>query len=760
MNKTIVYRSFFVFLFVLLLGGCGGGVSSDSSPGTTTRSADLSSTVDVAGKTVQLSWNDVFPSGTVYQIEMEGAEGTFSVVDAIPGTGNASQKLSWSHALTGAVTYRVSVVQNGQTVLLLTSQGASTVSASVPASPPAIVANSPDPLSGTVVLSVNGSQTPYVSVAWYVDLNFVGNGAAAPGNPYSWLTTGVTDGSHLVLARVETSPGNFLELRRSFTVANNAGLVVTTTYSGTSGIINFDTRASAPTGIAQVAGFLDGVSLGVLSAPNACSLTCHGVNDLYRFTVDSTRLSTGSHTFLATATDGTGATKNVATPITISNPPLLTVDTPADGAFVYGTLQLKGGALTDKPGGVQVSATLGSYPILQSSSQLFSTAFDLTGVPPGTYTLTVNASDQTNMRSTLQRTVVVASDPSRVYQPLFDFGIYGTLFAIEGDQVVYQTRSGPMMLRNVVTNTEVVLQKSTLGASPSGVTLENGNVYASTSLLNDCQVNSVCVYQWRPDGSIVNLSTNNPYAGSDYQGDPVAHGNYVVWSNVRGDVGSYTLYNVQQSTYAQIPAPSGVSSVVNTNYDFAVTGNTIDFAFWAAIGSSVPSQNFDLFHWSSITQSSTNLTNGTQNPATLDTLLGIDGQRVVWQQNPLVTTPQTYSLVGQPFSGGPRVTFSTQSSGFMARDGIVAWQEKATNSTAIKVATPTSTVTIANAQGAALFGTAGGYVYYVLGNAIYRWNSATGNAVLILDTIPGWRFFKGNMFYFTINNTVYRIVAS
>ena len=59
----------------------------------------------------------------------------------------------------------------------------------------------------------------------------------------------------------------------------NSNLVVNATNVGTSGTILLDVTASSNYSISSIEGKLDGASMGVLTAPNACSSSCSGKNN-------------------------------------------------------------------------------------------------------------------------------------------------------------------------------------------------------------------------------------------------------------------------------------------------------------------------------------------------------------------------------------------------------------------------------------------------------------------------------------------------
>ena len=107
--------------------------------------------------------------------------------------------------------------------------------------------------------------------------------------------------------------GQFVELRRTATVGNPS-VTVSATVSGVTGLIAVDARAYSPFGVTAVSAALDGAALATLNSPNACSRSCGGSNDVYRFTVNAATAGSGAHTLLISAVDGAGAASSSALP--------------------------------------------------------------------------------------------------------------------------------------------------------------------------------------------------------------------------------------------------------------------------------------------------------------------------------------------------------------------------------------------------------------------------------------------------------------
>ena len=655
------------------------------------------------------------------------------------------------------------VVSDGKTA---SPPAAATITASSAAAL-AIVADRAEPLSGTVNLSLSAAVTGAVS--WFADLQQIGTGASL-----SWNTTSVSNGSHLLVARVQPSPdAAAYEVRRAVNVSNSS-ITVTTSVSGTTGTIAVLAVPRSPFGITSVSAAFDGVPSGTLTAPNACSsrvacVTVSGlVYDAYRFDVDAAVAKSGNHTMVFTVTDGSGATRTASVPVPISNPPTLTVNAPADGAFVFGTLQLSGTATSDKSGTVTVTARLADLQFLQTTSSPFAANYDVSGLAPGSYLLTVRATDNGNLVSQVQRTVFVTTSSALAYSPAFSLPAGGQLLAAEGSRVLHGVEGGAVRMRDLATSGDVTLAGVSTIQYVTGWQLSDGRAYAYGKG-TDCVL--YCVYQWGPDGSITNLTNPNPYSratniggGWAYDTFPVARDGYVVWVNdkaadtgvVTNATGRYTVFNVQTGTYTRVGVPAGVAYVGNHSYDFAVVGGVLHFAFWGQTGGEGMSSTFDVFRWRSDTGVSTRVTMSGARAIYTQT----DGLRVAWQQTPLGgNSDNTFTLVSQPIAGGATTTWSTTASSFLLRDGVLAWVETGPGGArTIKAATATQVYTLSNLATSALLAVGGGQVAYLQQGKVYTFDAATAQTRLRVDAQPGASvYLSGGALVFMVGSSVYRV---
>ncbi|MFZ4651475.1 MAG: PKD domain-containing protein [Rubrivivax sp.] len=706
----------------------------------TTVTLDASGSTDANGDALTYAW--------LLTSRPSGSTATLSSATALRPTFVADKEGTYVATL---------VVSDGKA----SSTPATVTVTAIPADAPTIVVDRSEPLSGTVQLSL--SKAVVGTVTWFVDLRQIG---VAPS--VSWATTGVTNGSHLLVARVQPGTDSAYEIRRTVTVANSS-ITVSTQVSGTTGIIAVDAIPSSPFGITRVSATFDGVDAGTLTAPNACSsrFGC-STNNAYRFNVDAAVAKSGNHTMVFTVTDGSGATQTASVPVPVNNPPLLNVTAPADGGFVFGTLSVNGTSSTDKTGAVTVTARLGDVQFLQTTSPSFAANYDVSGLAPGSYLLTVRATDATNLSTQVQRTVIVTSMASLAHQPVFAMPTGGQLLAAEGTRVLYSLGSVGYRVRDLATGVEAALAGATAIQYVTGWQLSGGRAYAYGKGA-DCVL--YCVYQWGPDGTLANLTNPNPFSratniggGWAYDIHPVARDGYVVWVNdkaadtgvVTNATGRYTVHNLQTGTYTRVGVPAGVTMMGNNSYDFAVVDAVVHFYYWAQTGGEGAASTYDIFKWRSDTGTSTRLTT----TAGRSIYPQSDGVRAAWQQLPPGgAAGDPFTLASQPLAGGATTTWSSTATSFFLRNGLLAWAETAAGGArSIKASTATSTFTLSNLSSSTLLANGDGRVAFVEQGRVYTFDAASGRSALRVETAPtGAAFITGQALVFTVQSAVYRV---
>jgi len=737
------------------------------------KAAKLSASFDGATKVVALTWSDTFSPSTNYAIEQQAPGGTWTLIDSVPGTTGTGSPLSWTHAANVTTTLRVAAQKAGYEVPLQTPSGNTSLQVTVPTTPPTILLDQAQPVTGTVNVSISGGGT-YSSVAYYADLNLVGTSTTGPTYSVPLNTAGLRTGPHLLLARLATSPDSYLEVRQTIQVVTPSvavqmhlrGGYVT---GGQTGNIEVDVSATSSYGVTSVTVALDGASIGTLTAPNSCGgSACGGYLSVYEFAINTIPAGSGPHTITATATDGNGSVASATIVATFNNPPILTLTSPIDGALVNGTLPISGTFSTDKATAtVSLIVTLGGLPVLNTTSSPFSTSFSLAGVVPGTYTLTATASDNTGASTVVTNLITVTSSPSLVYTPLFTLPSGGQVLAAEGPKVLYSIGDGAVLLRDVAMSNEITLTNAAAIQYVTGWEINGGRVVAYGKG-TDCVL--YCVYLWAADGSVTNLTNPNPYSrapniggGWAYDLQPVIRGDYIVWVNgqaadtpvITDATGRYTVYKISAGTYTRIGVPNGVIHV--GDYDFAVVNSVVNFYFWGQTGGDGMTATFDIFKWQSDTGVSTRLTQGGVRNLYVQT----DGVRAAWQESPVgVNADNTFTLMTLPVAGGATTSLAAKATSFWLKDGVLAWVESTATNQAVKASTLAGTATLSILSNSRLYGSSGGFVVWAEQGKVYSWNSATAANTLRIDLAPNQIIVTGSTMYFTVGQAVYRVALN
>ncbi len=768
-RPNLLRLSALVIATVLLLGACGGGKKSSPPPSSSSSSSGGVSSYHIGGTLSGLS------AGLSLQPNNNGGDTlTLSADGAFNFPTPLSTGATYAVSLATAPAGQVCTLTGATGTLAAADVTQVAVTCTTPAGLPNIVVNTAEPLSGKVQLALDNGVT-YQAVTWYVDLRLLGTTTSGLGNPIDWNTSQETNGTHVILAKIQLAANSYTELRRTLTVSNS-NLALSAQVSGTTGTINVDVNASSVYGIVRVEAALDAAPATSLTELNACHRFCGSNNDVYRFSIDAASIGSGSHNMLVTAIDKQGNRNTLSVAIPISNPANINLTSPTDGAFVYGSLTLSGTTSSDKLGPVTLTASLKDYEFLNTNASNFSGTMDLTGLAAGVYTLKVKATDSSQAVTSLERKVYVTSSAALRYNPNFAMGANGQLMSIDPtnpDLLLYRASDASYRLHNTVTQTHVKLQGTQDLPYFYDWTLSAGYAYASAGYLgsmgtgyNDCPV--TCIYQWSPAGLKTNLSTANPNAvtsnvggGRTYEQYPRAHGDHVIWIDAAGaNRGTFTHYRVASQQYATIIQPADANYLINTEYDFFVDAKEeVTFFYTAQTGGEGNTSQFDVYRWSSTTNTSTKLTSG----GARNTYPQTDGQRVIWQQSTSINGPT--SLLAQAVSGGAITTLSSSASNYQLRDGVAAWRETATIAGSLQVtglkasAGNKPTANLSTLSGVSLFGVGGGFVVFGEAGKVYSWNAATQQTKLIIEAPPNQILLSGTELYFVMGDSqvVYKI---
>ncbi|MBP2161070.1 MULTISPECIES: hypothetical protein [Asticcacaulis] len=713
-------------------GGGSGSSSSSANYSNQALSASATATVNLVNNDVTLSWNDTFPASATYEVRTKQADGSFSLTEKIGGAGGNGLRLTWRRSISSTAVYQLYANVDGQSFLLRTSSGATTLIADVPVTLPQIVINQTEPVSGLVTVSLSGGVS-YPKVEWYADSTKIGDGGAGPGNSFDWSTGTSTEGLHPVMARIQTSSDTTLEIGRNVQVANGG---VGAVYFVENGAIYV--KATSPADIATVYLSIDGGPVTTLSMRNGCreGEVCQGPSlTSYRFSTQG--LASGSHSATLTVTDKAAQTVTSSFLFFIVNAPRISLSSPLDGDLAFGTLSIKGASTSDRGETITTTVKLQDVQIFQTTESNYTTNYDISGLAAGTYTLSVQAMDASGKSSVLNSTITVTTSSSTRPEKVFAMGIESEMLAGTGDVIVYRSGSdSEIRLHNVVTNSSVVLADARSLAYATDWTIQNGYVFAM-GRGEDCLAYS-CAYKWSTDGSITNLSSLAPgYTPLVHQGGLIAKSGYVLWSVYSGVGGEdLVLYNISANTFTKIRAHSG-----NFGYDLLVSGENVDVFFWT-------SSAFAIHKWASVDNTITAITDGS-----IKSLYPqVSADRVVWLEGET-------RLAGVPLMGGGKVVYAEEVGTYGLDGSVLAWEDRTNNQRTVKISIGGLTTQISNSFGPGLYRVDSGYVVFSDGGKFYTWQVATGKKTLILDSVPTSRKFTGDgkLYFHNASGSVYRV---
>lgn len=728
-----------------LLAACGGSGSEPAGPSgedlQRARAAGIFMVYQPDNSNLRFSWNDTFALASQYQLQVRTAGGPWATVDAMPGAGGQGTALTLQRPLEDGQSFRVLAVLPDYSVPLSLEDGSENLTPVLPETVPQIVLSQTEPVTGTLQMSLDVT-TGISAVDWFIDLQTVGAGpSAANGFALSYNVDQLTSGSHVLLARALAGPGFYVELRRTFDVytpAIQASIYATATY----GPARINVKATSESGITLVTASIDGQELGSLTATNWCEgrICFEDDYNVYSYPFNISTYSSGPHQLKAVVVDAEGHTLTVTQDVVLSNPPLLAVTSPVDGALVHGVLHLVGTASSDKPpGSVRTLATLGAYPILDTTDNSFDTTFDLSGVPAGNYTLTVRTTDASNDQANVQYLITVVTAPPP--QALLSLGSTGILLAVDEDHVLYQRAAREAVRLYNIGGSETVLQDSTGMQYAWHWQLDAGHSFAIVGMSGGWRTT-----WWRPDGTKVDLNASNPfYTGGDSALDawPVVHYPYAIW--LAGDSDTFILFNVVTETYSQINPPDSMGPPGNNAYSFSVQDDALQFFFWGSTHS--------IMRWDSLDGSFTPISGEGINvfPQT-------DGSSVAWTYKELIDGEYVSSLMAGPVDGSSHALVASNVGHYLLGQGVLAWIESTPELFALKARVNGTTWTLSQIRGSRLLAVSGGHVIYTRSGRMYRWNDVSGEQ-LLLETIPGNVKASGKQLYFSNGEaqTLYRL---
>ena len=631
--------------------------------------------------------------------------------------------------------------------------------------PLSIVLDQPEPVEGIVTFTLSG---PYDgNVSWSIDLIPLGPVEGRPLAMMSWDSAIGPMGTHQIIARLHDGQGGWREIRRSFEVGP-APIRMSSRAFGTSGEIIVEITASSTLGMQQVSATLDGQDLGTLFSPNGCgaiSVNFCGVPNGagWRYTLSAAAIGPGPHTMVITAIDKGGRVAAISQSVPVG--PVLTVNGLQDSDVVFGTLQLSGEVVGAPTADVEVTVSLNALPIGVSRGPVFDVSYDLAGVPPNRYVVTVRAVQAGGLATELKYRIAIA--PSARWVQPSSLLITGQLLAARGTQALVSEAvpysSQRLLLRDLVSGAStLLLDTGTDWSKFTGWTLGGGRVYA-TGNAGDC-VGRTCLYQWDADGRRSNLTRDNPYSGGNSNflddGFPVVQGDHVLFlSSDSGALASWrrlVLFNAADRSYVKVADSAEVLLGYGQSGDLSVREGVARVVYGGYTFAPAPTR-WALHEWRSDTQATALLAEGDGSILNVRT----DGSRVFWLQ----TSPSTNSrndLIAMPLGGGPVSVLAPliNASAFAVQeDGSLTWGESLHTGGVTYTLPPAPPPPSGISYDRTMFGGGLGWLFYVQrsNNTLYAWNAATGVAEPMFDANANKGYVTDGHLVFQYLGAVYRL---
>lgn len=767
----------FLLLAAVFLISCGGG--GDSPPLVAMPPADpvilaaqqarLSATYRPDSQQVRLSWTDPFEDEAGFRIErLTGSDWT--AVDTLPASQGRGTVMSWALPASTDATYRVLALLSTTTATLRTVTLESQVQVQAQTALPSWVMANSEPFQGTVSFSINGTP-PGATVRYFADFAALGATLQTPPFAQSWDTNNptnrVSNGSHLLQALVQLTPDTALELRRQVTVSNASAPVQKVTLSTVGARTTVAIEATSPVGVASVELFVDGVSAGLLTAPNVCaSGSCSTSGPrlppqwTYNFTLLHSSYTNGTHTLRVESVDNNGVRSLATTTVEMNAAPQIDWASPVDGHIAAnGSLSLSGTVSDDTPEAV-VSVMLGALEIRRLNGGAFGFSYDLAGVPSGVYDVSIKAQDRQGLSTTIHRDLWVQAGPALPSEFVGTLGGGSLVRGADSNTVLVKWSTGGSTTPNAPDKRTRLVS----GSAATGVTtvaLDPMEFKNDTNFWRYTQGRtfsfgvgtdtggSYNVYMWEADGRRRNLSKETGVTDA-FQERPTPDGDWVVWYG--GPSSSrLVLYNPTSGLLHSIRPPAGAGSLGNNEYALASRSPTrAEVYYWVNEGTGYGVYHFD---------SASGLTQRLSPSGSRDTYIKTDGTRVAWQRLKPGSIDSPFDLVVASASQPTQLrVLSTSMTRWFLDDGLLVWQEVGPTSSVIKVDDGTTSFQLSNRLSATVLDVSGGTIAYAEDGKLWVWSAAKGSR-LVMDNLPGNVRLGGQTLYFTTGQTcaLYRV---
>lgn len=300
--------------------------------------------------------------------------------------------------------------------------------------PPSVTISAPNDgatVSGTVTIRAEASDDRgVVSVRFLVDGALLSEDASSPYEA-AWDTSAVAAGSHSIVAEARDTGGQSARTAITVTVRNAAvdqapvvAIVTPADGASVSGAVTIAATASDDRGVAGVRFLVDGNEIGDdRDAP-------------YEVVWDTDRFANGSHTIAAEARDTSGQTARASVSVTVYNapsdaPPTVSLDAPADGSTVSGSVGLQASA-TDDRGVESVEFSVDGAFVGAARQPPYQVNWDSRAAADGQHTIRATARDTAGQTASAEVRVTVNNAPAPVLEALIEAADSGHAFSQDG----------------------------------------------------------------------------------------------------------------------------------------------------------------------------------------------------------------------------------------------------------------------------------------------------------------------------------------
>lgn len=659
-------------LLALLLQACGGGGGDSGGASPTDPAAEaaagkahLQASYNPDTRRAELRWDDPYADETGFRIEKLGADNIWTLIETLAASADTGKTLRWVTPLDGIATFRVMAVLPARQIALKTSSLAVQLPVGLAGPPPTLGLSTAEPLKGALGLSITGAPAAR-SVAYAVDQTALTGAATAPSFRIEWDSRTVSNGPHALLAIIETSADSFVEVRRTAIVGNaDLQLSLGTRTEANVTLVDVSARpGSSGRAIASVELWVDGRSAGMLTATNACDPRgCIPAWAFYRFELQNALLVRGEHGLRVVAIDAAGDSAELKQTAFFNSAPAVRLDSPVDRQIVTGKLDVKG--LVTDDAAVDVVVKLGDVTIKSTGAGSLDFRHDLSGLPGGSYELSVLATDAQGASSSSKVTVLVHTG-SLSFEAVPGAGDARTLLDLGGDSLLVADGGGAVsLLRPDSTQPGVLLQGARNDPQfPPGMRVSGG---WSAALMKTPDGLESHTYAWNGSGVRSDLVALSAYPlGSGRSGYPALNGPWVAWSS-DGPKGPDLLRNLETGEQHVIPVPAGMQYTEGNTSIAVVPGGARLYYFAASGAAGTSSLKQVVFVYDTQTRSATRLT-------PLDRSVGafmLDGTQYAWTY----PKPNGSEELLRASAAQPSVTrtVSTTSANAQFKGGLLAW---------------------------------------------------------------------------------------